>query len=480
MRVRFGAVSWRIGALVFIFLPVLSTEATAQEKGPPSVELGSENSAFGGTPALAAPITGKHTYTLDQLLRMAEANYPKVMEARARLRKKRGDLWEARTAPFSQWKMQGGLGVAPTVSGTATYSPSSDVALTKNMALAWQMSIEGLIPLWTFGKITNLWDAAEANVELGRHEVDKAKNEIRMEVRRAYYGVLLARDSRILLRRAMNQIDKYIVELEGKVAEGDADDIELLKIKMQRAEVVARGTEVNEGERKAIAGLRFYADLPQHFDVPNVPLKRLEHPLGPVGRYLEAARIHRPEVNMAKAGLAARRAQVQLEKSKFYPDFGLGMTATLQRAPEVTDQRNPFTRDPGNRGFYGLGVVFRWNLDLLPQAARLAQAQAQLEEIRATERYALGGIAAEVEVSHAEAIAARDRLQAWDEATDYAKRWMIKVQQGKDMGLFDEEDLVEPSKAYAMKKARQMEALYEYNLALARLAQTTGWEAMVR
>jgi outer membrane protein TolC len=158
----------------------------------------------------------------------------------------------------------------------------------------------------------------------------------------------------------------------------------------------------------------------------------------------------------------------------------LGMTATLQRAPEVTDQRNPFTRDPGNRGFYGLGVVFRWNLDLLPQAARLAQAEAQLEEVRATERYALGGIAAEVEVSHAEAMAARERLQAWDDATDYAKRWMIKVQQGKDMGLFDDADLVEPSKAYAMKKARQMKALYEYNLALARLAQTTGWEGMLR
>jgi hypothetical protein len=31
-----------------------------------------------------------------------------------------------------------------------------------------------------------------------------------------------------------------------------------------------------------------------------------------------------------------------------------------------------------------------------------------------------------------------------------------------------------------MKKARQMKALYEYNLALARLAQTTGWEGMLR
>jgi outer membrane protein TolC len=348
------------------------------------------------------------------------------------------------------------------------------------MALAWEVGVEGLLPLWTFGKITNLWDAAEANVELGRHEVNKAKNEIRHEVRRAYYGLLLAKDSRVLLRRAMRKIDDYIADLEARVADGEADDIDLLKIRMQRAELVARGTEIDKGERKAMAGLRFFTGVTGSLEVPNVPLAPIDHSLGSIAKYLEAARLHRPEVNMAKAGLAARRAQVQLEKSKFYPDFGLGMTAKLQRAPEVTDQRNPFTRDPGNRAWYGLGVVFRWNLDLLPQAARLAQARANLEEVRATERYALGGIATEVEISHAEAEAAKKRLDAWTEAVDYAKRWMIKVQQGKDMGLFEDEDLVEPSKAYALKKAEEMEALYDYNMALSNLAQSTGWESMLR
>lgn len=418
--------------------------------------------------------------TLDELLRLAEANYPKVQEARSRLLKKRGELWEARTAPFSQFKVQGGLGVAPTVRGTAVYSPSSDVAITENMALAWEIGIEGVVPLWTFGKITNLWDAAKANVELGRHEVDRAKNEIRLEVRRAYYGVLLSRDSRLLLEEAMDKLDEYIATLEKQVKEGEGGDIELLKIKMQRAELVARGTDANKGESTALAGLRFYAGVEGGFDVPNVPLTPIDHQLGGVARYLEAARLHRPEVNMAKAGLRARKAQLELEKSKFYPDFGLGIEARLVRAPEVTDQRNPFTRDPGNRASYGFGLVFRWNLDLLPQTARLAQARAQLEEVRATESYALGGIAAEVEASHADAKASKERFDAWVEATNYAKRWMIKVKQGLDLGLSDDEDMVEPSKAYALKKASQMEALFDYNVALVKLAQSTGWESMLK
>jgi outer membrane protein TolC len=422
----------------------------------------------------------RRTLDLPAILQLAERNYPKVQEARARLLKKRGELWEARTAPFSQFKVEGGLGVAPTVRGTSVFSPSSDVAITENMALAWEVGIQGLVPLWTFGKITSLWDAANANVKLGRFEVEKAKNEIRLEVRRAYYGVLLARDSRILLEEAMKRLDEYIVDLEERVEDGEDDEIDLLKIKMQRAELVARGTDADKGEASALAGLRFYSGADEAFDVPDVPLSPIDHRLGGVARYLEAARIHRPEVNMAKAGLAARRAQLELEKAKFYPDFGLGIAAKLQRAPEVTDQRNPFTRDPGNRASYGFGLVFRWNLDLLPQAARLAQARAQLEEVRATERYALGGIAAEVEVSHAEASAAKQRFDAWVEATNYAKRWMIKVKQGLDLGLSEPEDMVEPSKAYALKKASQMEALFDYNVALVKLAQSTGWEAMLK
>ena len=154
--------------------------------------------------------------------------------------------------------------------------------------------------------------------------------------------------------------------------------------------------------------------------------------------------------------------------------------AKVIRSAEVTDQRNPFTRDPANRSFYGMGIVFRWKLDLLPQAAKLSQARASLDEVRATERYALGGIAAEVEKAYAEAAAAKQRLDAWTDATSYAKRWMIKVQQGMDLGLMDADEIIEPSKTYALHRASQMEALYDYNIALAELARATGWEAMLR
>ncbi len=417
--------------------------------------------------------------SLEQCMELAEQNYPKVREARARLSLKENRLWEAQTAPFSEFKVTAGAGIAPTVRGTTVYSPNSDIALTSNMALAYQVGVEGMVPLWTFGKITNLWDAAEADIEVGRHDIKKEKNLVRMNVRKAYYGLQLARDSLLLVREASKRIDKYLGDLERRVAEGEGDDIELLKLKMQRAELDARESEAAKAEAIASSSLRFLIGADGPVDIPDVPLEPMKHRLGPVARYLEAARLYRPEINMARAGVLARRAQVRLERAKYYPDLGLMLQAKLVRAEEVTDQRNPFAADSGNFTSYGFALGLRWKLDFLPQSARVAQAEAQLEEMRATERFALGGVGVEVEKAFATAEDAWRRLDAWTRATQYAKQWLIKVQQGIDIGTFDDEDIVEPSKEYALRKFSQMSAAYDYNVAVAELSNATGWDGML-
>jgi len=344
------------------------------------------------------------------------------------------------------------------------------------MALAWQVGIEGIVPLWTFGKISSIWEAAEANIQVGKHDLKKEKNAIRLEVRRAFFGVLLARDSLLLLRDARGQLQGHLTTLQQEVEGGGGDDIGLLKIQMNEAELDARASEAEKGETIALAGLRFFTGSNGEIDVPDEPLKRVGHDLQPLARYLEAARLFRPEINMVRAGVIARRAQLRLEEAKYFPDVGVVLAARVVRAAEITDQRNPFAFDPANYSSYGLGLAMRWKLDFFPQTARIAKAQADLEEMRATERYALGGVAVEVEKAFAEAQDAKRRLDAWSRATQFAKQWLIKVQQGMDLGLFEGEDIVEPAKEYALKKFSEMSATYDYNGAVSQLAVAPGWE----
>ena len=468
---RTGPRSARVLGLGLLSVAAFARSARAQN----STE--ALNAAANALPqALVAAAARPRALSLKRCLELAVLNYPKVQEARARLAQKHAQLDQAYAAPYSDFTMSGGIGPAPTVRGTAVYSPDTDKALSTTMSAAWQLNVSGAIPLWTFGKITNLWDAAKAQVRVGEFEIKKEQNDVKVSVRRAYYGVQLARDALILVREATSRVDTYLERLEKKVKEGDGDDIDLLKLKMYRADLEVRESEAMRQEAIALAGLRFLTGGGPEADVVDAPLHQNSHRLGPISRYLSAARLYRPEVNMAHAGVLAREAQTRIERAKFFPDLALGLNFGYSAAPQVEDQKNPFVKDNANYLSYGAGLVFRYKLDFLPQSARLAQANAQLEEQRATERYALGGVGTEVETAFREAEDAARRLNAYARSTSYAKQWLVQIQEGIDVGTYDDQDVVDPAREYATKRFLQMNATFDYNVALAKLAQASGWD----
>ncbi len=453
---------------VVSLLPAFGNTARAEEPAP----------SIRGASAAEKLDQKRRGYTLSQCVSMAERNYPKIAQARAKAHRYRAQLDEARSAPFSQWKAAGGVAMAPTSRGTSVYSPDTDVALKSNMGLAWRAQVSGALPLFTFGKISNLIDAAEHQVELGEEEIKKERNQVRLDVRKAYFGLQLARSSVDLLKDAAGKLDGAIEKLKPAVEAAEADEFDLFKLQTYRAEVDARTAEAQQHAAVALASLAFLTGVKTGFNVASDELKEAEHDLGPVARYLRAARIHRPEINMVRAGVRAREAQVALARARMYPDLGLGMSAGWTRAPERADQLNPYVKDEANYVTLGFGLVMRWNLDFLPAAARLEQAEAQLEETRAIERYALGGVGVEVETAYAEVVAARKREEAYGRAESIAKKWLIGVQQGIDLGTEEERALVDPAKEYAKHRFNHLNAIMDTNVAMSKLALVTGWDAI--
>ncbi len=451
----------------------------AAAAGDAGVETAVDAGAAASPPSDAGPATAiaaPRGATLRRCLDLAERNHPNVWAARARLKGMRAQLEEARSAPFSQFAVSGGLGLAPTVRGTDLYSPNTEVSLSSSMGLAWRIGIDGVIPLWTFGKMTNLWRAAEAQISVGESDVAKQKNAIKLDVRKAYFGLQLARDSLNLLGEAADKLDSAIAHLDREVKAGNADEIDSFKLKTFRYELDGRRAEARRYEAIALASLRFLTGEGDGFDIVREPLRMAKRPLGPVAQYLQAARVNRPEVNMVRAGLIAREAQVALARSKYFPDVGLGVSATWARAPLVTDQLNPFVRDDANYLRYGAALVLRWQLDLLPNAARVEQAKAQVEELRETERYALGGIGVEVETAYAQVVDAQAREQAYGAAQRTARQWVIAIQQGIDVGTKEDADLVDAAKQWAQQRFNHLTSIMDLNLAWAALALATAWD----
>jgi outer membrane protein TolC len=226
-----------------------------------------------------------------------------------------------------------------------------------------------------------------------------------------------------------------------------------------------------------MAALRFLTGVERGFDVPDEALKPPATELAPVEHFLAEARVLRPEVNMAHAGVAARQAQVDLARAKLFPDIGVVLGTDYTRAPGATAQTSVWSLDPFNHFYYSVGFGARWSLDILPGAARVAEAESQLEETRALQRLAMGGLAVEVENAYAAVVEAKAREESWSRAEHKAKQWISTIEDQIDLGTQDEKALTEPLRAYVNARAQHLLAIMDCNVTQSQLALASGLDS---
>ena len=432
----------------------------------------------------ARPTIRPHQFTLDESLALADRNFPNLWAARARLAYTHAQLEEVRWTPWFQWSANALFGVTPPLVGTVIFPDgttkySTNITGISGLQPAVHFDIGGVVPLYTFGKISSSFEAAEANVRVSEWDMEKARQSMRMDVRRAYYGLQLARDVTYIAKDATDRLDKAINGVKEKLARGDqgVNDTDRLSLETYRQEVVAQALQAPKGEAYALAGLRVLTGVAVGYDVVDAPLRRPDRPLVGIAQYLEAARILRPDVNMARAGIVARKALVDYNRAKLYPDIGLTLGASFTSTPSATQSANLFASDPFNGFGYVGGLGMRWSLDLLPQAARTQQAEAQLEETRALERLALGNAGLEVEKAYADAVEAKAREEAWEKAEHITKQWIANVQDHIDLGTWNENALNFPLRSYLNARVQHLTALMDYNIAMSNLALVSGWDS---
>ncbi|MBX3234396.1 MAG: TolC family protein [Labilithrix sp.] len=424
-----------------------------------------------------------HAYTLAECLLLAERNAPQIWAAKGRLGRAQGQYHEAIWQPWSFWHLNSTFGYLPPIGGTPFYNASPYTLLYQGFGSGWQpafgVSIGGTLPLYTFGKIDSIKRAAEGNVRVQEWDIEKQRQQIRADTRRAFYGLMLARDAQYIANDVLGKLNKAIGDITRKLERGDqsVEEADRLRLEYNRDEILARMAEARKGEAYATAGLRFLTGVQSAFDIPDEPLKRPNVVIGPVVRYLTAARLFRADVNMARAGVAARKAFVDFRRAELFPNIGVGFNAAYSVAPSADPQRAAWIGDPFNRFGASFGFGVQWGLDFLPKQARIEIAEAELEETRALERLALGGVAVEVENAYAAVVEANTREMNWDRAEHRSKRWIAMTQDAIDLGTKDERFLIEPLRAFIFARISHATALMDLNVNLSELARVTGWDA---
>jgi outer membrane protein TolC len=445
--------------------PLGAGEPEAGDVDPTKVRPGQ-----GAEPADAPPVMD-----LAALTKAAERTYPGLSAASSRIRAAQAQLDEAWVSPFFQSTITAGVSIAPEVRGSPIFSPDPQLPVEN----AWQpivgFQIEGVIPLWTFGKLPAARDAARAGIRAAEGDRERVRGQLRFDVRRAYFALQLALDLRQMLDEVLPGIRQAAARLEEQVANGDPDVSEMDRWRMQAAlaEIAAREADIRRLEGTARGALRILTGV-RRFDIPPCPIEPVAIERGPLERWVRRAQGDRPEVRMLEAAVRARQASLDVAEAGFFPDIAIAYRFGVTWAPGITDQTNPFVIDQPNYTSIAAGLVLRWSLDLWGNAYRVDRESALLEDLRHRSREASRGIELEVTESYEAVTAAQAQVEAWERGRRETRAWLIAALQGRDLGTVETRDLVDALRASLGARYSHLQAIHDLNVATANLERTSG------
>ncbi|MDX8389117.1 MAG: TolC family protein [Mariprofundaceae bacterium] len=330
------------------------------------------------------------------------------------------------------------------------------------------------LPLYTFGKIDSYERAAGANIKLHEARREKQKLNVAMLTTEAYQGYLLAHTGMRLAKSIDKIVVKAIAQTE-QMLEEESDEVsetDLLKLKSGRGQVLQIYHEAKAGKRFTESALKL---LTGHAVIPKErKLTALKLPDLSLQEWITLGKSERPEFREATSGLEARGALLAAEEANALPD--IFMFAMMSAAHSSGRDRiiDPFIRDDFNHALGTIGLGMRWEFDPMVHRAKLAGRQAEVDQVRAKQRFANEMIPLQIEKDYREFMGLKDQVAALKQSAQAGRQWLISAATSYDMGIGEAKDIFEALSAYAQAEGAKLKALHKHNMTGIQLLHHVG------
>jgi outer membrane protein TolC len=318
-------------------------------------------------------------------------------------------------------------------------------------------------------------------VDVETARVDQKALEVAARAGEVYYNLLLTEALDRLADRTQEVVDRAKREINRLLDEGDesVSQADLFQTRLTEEEVKRRVVEINQNQATARSALRRLLFLSEATTVAPAPdeLQPLEFSVHPdsLDYYIQRALQNRPEIEQAEAGVKARRALVDVAQSDYYPKIGVqaGLSQSIT-LPERPNPDNPFVGDSYMGTGTRTGIGIQQNLNFGQTEAQVDQAKAELDAVKHQRTAARQLVRFEVEDAYRSLITAKTDVESRDQSTTISGEWLRTEQINFDLGLGNTEDLVKAVRADLEARARYLEAVKRYNVAVLTLLQATG------
>ena len=441
--------------LVILCAAVAAAPALARTTEPPSVKV----------------------LSLDEAVALAVKNSPEIKAEQFAVLIRQSQRAQADAARFAQMDVTVVGGLSQRARGDQFDSPDSktSLAVTGAFGLATFNIIQ---PIYAFGKINNLRAAATHGMAVEEARMHQKATEVAMLVREAYYGYLLAASLEKLaleigaqLGSTLNKVQR---QLDAQVP--GVDNVDLLKLQTFQGQLEKQLNDIRQGKALALAGLRTLTGLAPSLSIElaDARLQPLERQAPLLDEAISDAHRLRPEFVQAREGVKAFERLLAAAEAEYYPLVFVGLYGNLAEATNRDRLLNPFIYDPLMDDLLSPVVGMRWHFDLGVTAAKVDEVAAELGQVQQQSAFAEQGIPFQVQEAFLELEQHRANITATRKAFRSGRQWLVAAVANFDLGVGEGKDVADAALAYAQLHAAYFQAVYNFNLSLAKLDHRAG------
>ncbi len=229
-----------------------------------------------------------------------------------------------------------------------------DNTYTNRSTNSTQFSIGTSVPLFTGFRIPNTIKLNQLNLEAAIQDLEKAKNDVEMQVAKAYVQILYDMEIADVAWRQVGIDSMQVARLEAFFNNGKASGAEVSQQKATHAQSILTATQADNNLQLAILTLTQLLELPtpEGFSVvrPDVPFQALTLP-NPETIFAEALTF-KPEIRAEQLRLDASEKSIKIQEAARYPQLTLNgglqtnyyKTSGMQQDGFGTQLKNNFSQ----------------------------------------------------------------------------------------------------------------------------------------
>ena len=342
------------------------------------------------------------------------------------------------------------------------------------------LTLKIIKPLYTFGKIKHYRHAAEGQIVVKQQDVELQKRKTVLDVAKAYYGYLAARDSVFFLEKIKGQLDgaREIVRqwIEEEDERGNQSDL----FALQAAQHLLNKSlfQTTALQTIALKGLKLLTGVPANEDLTlsDRNLRPLPWPDVELSILQQQALEDRPEMRQLKAGLRARKSLVKAKHAERWPNLYMGVVGGIAVSPGREEAENDaYISDLFNYGAFTPVLGLKWDWEGAGvYAGRVRGSEAELDALVEKNRFALLGLPFQVAEKYHTAQAGYQGTQSLAQGSRAARRWMMSAYVDFEAGFEEASKVMDALTMYVLLHVDYLTTLYAYNINLIELKQLSG------